>query len=50
MEGSYDANVLEPHVWKDEGDDEANDADDDGQGDLGLGPGKVDSLQLVSAF
>ena len=47
---SHDANVLEPDVWNDEEKDRAKDADNDSQGDLGLGPGKADSLQLVSAL
>ena len=50
MEDSYEAHVLEPQPWNDEATEGANDAEDDDQGDLGLGPGKADSLQLVSAL
>ena len=50
LEDSHKAKVLEPHIWKYEGEEEADDAANDGQGNLGLCPGKVDRLQLISAL
>ena len=50
LEDSDKAKVLETHVWKYESQDEAKDADNDGHGDLGAGPWKLNRLQKVSAL